>query len=86
MNDNLTNEEITILIESLDSWVHRNQSGELMGDLLTAMIDGKMTPEMKAERDQRRATMKREQQLDQDTATLLKAKLIRMRQRATIHA
>jgi hypothetical protein len=80
MEYNLTNEEIDLLIEAMDSWANRHTTGEIIGGMLEAMLGDKATPEAKAKFEHDRATKKIEQRLDQDTATLLKAKLIRIRQ------
>jgi hypothetical protein len=77
----LTHEDIGILIEALDAWVQRKQSGELVGELLEGLLAPKEAgQELKAKREERRREAAREKQLDADTATLLKAKLIKLRQ------
>ena len=76
----LTNEEISILLEVLDAWVNGRTSGEFMGDILYTIM-GKDTDENKMKIEERRRESKREQQLDADVATLLKAKLIQIRQK-----
>ena len=80
MNE-FSNEEIGILVDALDAWVMRKQSGDLMVGLLTALV-AKDDPSIKAKQAEEKRISEMERKLDSDTATLLKAKLIKLRQKA----
>lgn len=76
----LNDEDIRILVEALDAWINRNASGEIMGDLLEAVLSEKGDrTDAKAKQAERREKARQEKLLDQETATLLKAKLIGIR-------
>lgn len=82
--NNLSNQEIDILISSVDHWVNKDQMDGLFGGLLTAMFSDKMSEADKAkqkakelEEEKKRADAK---QLRQETAIMLKAKLLTMKQ------
>jgi len=80
MNE-FSNEEIGILVDALDAWVMRKQSGDLMVGLLTALV-AKDDPTIKAKQAEEKRLADMERKLDSDTATLLQAKLIKLRQKA----
>lgn len=66
----------------MDAWVRRDQAGDMMGELLVGILAAKNPLiQEQAERDKRQkkaeAAIKR--QMDNETATLLKAKLVQMR-------
>ncbi len=79
----LKKEEIDVLIESLDSWVHRSQAGEMMGVMFEGLMSDKITDAGKLKLKQKRAeeyNKKKEKQTeDKETATLIKSKLIMLK-------
>ena len=81
MNE-LSIEDLNVLIDAVDAWVEKDSSGELIGGLITAMLTDK-NPEaqekMKREREADQAKKKQEKQLAKETAVLLKGKLIQMK-------
>jgi hypothetical protein len=81
----LTNDDIDILVESLDSWVQRRQSGEMLGDLLEGLLLSKGADvdvaKAKTERTARKEQAKMKEKEEMELATILKAKLILMKAR-----
>lgn len=79
MNDELTTEDIDILIQALDAWIDSGLAGELVGDILSAALTKDGDPEQKAhfEGQREKARQKHKQTAEQRkrTATILKAKL-----------
>lgn len=81
--DQLTYDEINILIEALDSWESKDAFGDLAGGLLDAMFSDKLSDEDKAKRkeEKRIKDMKaeRDRRERKDQSVLIKAKLIHLR-------
>jgi len=78
-----TAQEIDILIESLDEWVTKDFSSQLMGGLIQSVFANGLPPEKKAEMeekqradDEKRKTARR---LRQEQAIVMKAKLLQVR-------
>ena len=83
MNE-LTAEELTILIEACDSWIEKDMPGQMMGDLFEAVFlnknaDPESKNKYKSERDERLAKQALAKELRREQATILKAKLTMQR-------
>lgn len=79
--DKLTSKEIDTLIDALEAWEKKEILNGLMGAIL---IPKDAPPEVRAELEQkekeRESQMDREERLRKETALLLKAKLVMMKQ------
>jgi len=81
MGEVLTREDMIILIEAVDSWVYKDTPGEIMTSLLEVVVSkGEENAEKrKLDRETRRRQSQELQEHRQETATLLKAKLIQLK-------
>jgi hypothetical protein len=73
--EDVTVNDLQVLIEALDAWINKDAGGDLMGDLLTAMVtkDGSMeNPKVEQEKAKRR----RAKEQRAETAIFIKAKLL----------
>jgi hypothetical protein len=89
MDTTLNHDDLTVLIEAVDSWVNKDATGELMGALFEGMLADKNSPEaekLKREREEKRLAKDVEHRQRKDSATLLKAKLIMLRQSMPMEA
>lgn len=88
--ENLTEEEINILIEAMDSWISKDSTGEFMSEILGALLTDKMTDEgkEKLKQDRHIEKIKRDQSRREreEKAILMKAKLIQIRKLLTTQA
>jgi len=78
----LSKDDYNILIEALDSWVKRDFSGKMFGDIMTAVLfkgDEEGMAKIKEEREAEKAKQKEQEKRDEEIAVLLKSKLILMR-------
>jgi hypothetical protein len=87
--DKINNQEIDILIEAVDEWVNKDSMGNLMTGLMGTLFTDKMDEvgkkkfeEMEAKKDRER---KEARKLREETAIMLKAKLLSMKQRIAIN-
>lgn len=82
MNTNLTIDDINILIESIDSWKSRRFASEMMGDLFTTMLikDKDKLAEIEIKKKEQALEKKVSQEREKQTAELLKAKLVMLKQ------
>ncbi len=84
MNE-LTYDDITILMEAMDAWTSRSFGGEIMGIMLEAMVGDKGNPEAKAktEEEKKRKDLveKEKREREKEIVVLLKAKLIGIKQK-----
>lgn len=82
VNEQLTTQDIDILIESLDAWIDSKLAGEILGDILIGALVKNNDPDAKAhaESERQKVSQKREQRkaLRQRTATILKGKLYQL--------
>jgi len=81
--ETLTKEDLDILIEALDAWLKRDASREILGDIFGTMLlkDDEARNKFFAEREEKKQQKKSQQQNEQEIATLLKAKLILIKQK-----
>ena len=79
----LTKEDLNILIEALDSWLNRDFGGEIIGDMLGSLLakDEEGKKKILEEREERKKVKETQKQNEAEIATLLKAKLILMKQK-----
>lgn len=86
--NNLTAKEIDNLIDALEAWEDKNSTGELLGDLMGAMLFNDAPPEVKEkfkrERDIERQKREYDKRERKETSLLLKAKLVQIKQSLTI--
>lgn len=78
----LTYQDYTVLIEAVDAWVNKDVANELMDVLFTGMIAGgdkQVLNELRADRNEKRLSKEIEVQKRQETAIILKAKLLQLR-------
>ena len=79
----LGKEELDTLIESLDCWVARDMTGELIGGLFESMMTKNLSEKRKKELDlkkEKETKIKEDKkQKDKEFAIILKAKLISMK-------
>lgn len=82
----LSETDLVILIEAMDSWIDKGSTGELMGDLMMGMMGSRSDPEtmrkIELEREVAKAKREAEKIGRMEVATLLKAKLIHMKRDA----
>lgn len=82
----LSETDLVILIEAMDSWIDKGSTGELMGDLFMGMLTDRKNPEvvqkMQIDREGAKAKREAERAGRMEVATLLKAKLIQMKRDA----
>ena len=82
--ENLTYNDLTILTAALDAWTSRSFGKELMETMMDSMFSGKISEEMKIkradEKKRKRMIDAEKQEHEKEIATLLKAKLITMKQ------
>ena len=83
MEAKLTYEDVDILIEAVDAWRDRGAASAMMGSLITGMFKDRLSPEKQLEMEQAEERKQREREIqrrkDETTATLIKAKLMQMR-------
>lgn len=84
----LTIEELDILIEAMDAWESRDSSSELMKSLMTAMIvkDEEQRAKMLQEQEEEQEQAALEKRKEKEISILIKAKLIGMKDKATVKA
>lgn len=75
----LTKEDLAILIEALDAWVRRDVPGEMITDLIGAIVS-KENPMFKVEADKKKQEHREQQKRDEEIAILLKSKLVLIKQ------
>ena len=83
MENNLSSKEIDTLVEALEAWETKDNTGRLLGGLMSAMLSDKMGDEAKAKMEaaekEREEKAEREQKQRKETSLLLKAKLVMMK-------
>lgn len=88
MEKTFSTKEIDTLIEALDAWEQKDFAGRMFGKFVSAMVAKDISPEQQQEleREEQRAEEKadREARQRREVATLLKAKLIMMKQDSEI--
>ncbi len=81
-NKQLSDDDISVLLESLEAWVSKDFAGEMMGDLLGSMFI-KDDPIAKAKFDDERLAQKvnrdREKVVRKERSIILRSKLLMMR-------
>ncbi len=79
---NLTTGEFEILIEAVDVWPSRHAAGEILGSVVEAMVSSKnedMGETLEERREKKNAEREETNKQESEIATVLKAKLIQMR-------
>lgn len=83
MSNELTTEDINLLMEALETWKNKEQSDAMLGSMLGAII---LSPKTKEDQDKYIAKtedkfkeIEERRQLRDEQITLLKAKLIQMK-------
>ena len=83
--EEFTEQEIGTLIDAVDAWVDKDFGGEVMGSLLEMMISDGAPPEAKEKMKQRqeedRIKAKQAKSMRKEQAIMLKAKLLKARDR-----
>jgi hypothetical protein len=79
----LTTIECEILLDSLDYWVKKDGTGEMIFDMVMGMITENAPPEIKQKREKDRKIAKNkeksEKKLREEQSIILKAKLLKLR-------
>ena len=79
----LTEQELTLLIEATEAWENKDSGQEIMFSLLDSMVTDKMPPEKKAEVERERLERRRKAEADKkirkERSIMLRAKLLQMR-------
>ncbi len=81
----LTNDDITVLLEALVAWEDKDAAGDLIGVVLTGLVtpkDPESQAAMKAEQAKQQAERAESKRNRKEQSVLLQAKLIQMRPRA----
>jgi hypothetical protein len=85
--DELTSEDLTLLIEALEAWEARDLAGEMIGSLMVRILGGR-TKEERASLDKmmadEKASKEGQKQRDKERSTMLQAKLIRLKDRIAV--
>jgi hypothetical protein len=77
----LTKEDLELLIEAVDCWPRRKESGRLLSEFAMVMLTGPEKKEyVEARLEEERIKDKQRIREDEELATILKAKLILMKQ------
>ncbi len=74
----LDGDELTVLIEALEAWIHKDASGEMISSLIFGLF-GKDDVKMEQKMADMRAESDQKKVLRKDRAILIQAKLIQMR-------
>jgi hypothetical protein len=81
--DLLTDDDLDTLVDSLEAWENKGFAGEVMGDLMGAMLMDRKNPEQVAsferERLAQRAKAEREKVARKERSIILRAKLLSIR-------
>jgi hypothetical protein len=80
----LTDEDLAVLMEAVEAWESKDFAGEMMGDLVGAMMT-RNDPEGKAKYDEQRGKEKAERErvrtARKEAGVMLRAKLLTLRNR-----
>jgi hypothetical protein len=83
-NTSLTLEDISDLMDALEVWPTKGQTGEMMGDLIESLFQNDLSPEnqakIKAKRAQAKFQRENEAKRMRERSIMLQAKLIQARQ------
>lgn len=84
MNDftSISGDDLDTLIEALEAWEHKDTAGEMLGDVMEAMItrgDPETKAKLKADGDERKRTRERERASRKERSIILRAKLLAIR-------
>ena len=83
----LTSQEFEILIEAIDVWPNRRSASDLMGTLITHMISSgndEMKKSLEEKEVEEKAEKERISKQENEISTVLKAKLIQLRDAALV--
>lgn len=81
-HEQLSENDIAVLIEALEAWENKDGAGEILGDMMDAMFakqDPVAIEAMKREREQARVKRERERSARKEQSVLLRAKLLTIR-------
>lgn len=81
--DEITEQEVNVLIEAVDAWVDKDFGHSIMTDMITMMLSDGASPEAKEKikrtKEDERNKAKQEKTLRKEQAIMLKAKLLKIR-------
>lgn len=85
---NLTNKDIDILCDALESWERKDDAGMFLGGMLTSLLSKDAPPEMIAEMkkmdEEREAERERKTRERKEKSIILRAKLIMLKENAIV--
>jgi len=75
----LDKQDINVLIEALDAWVNKDAAGEILGTVLDAVLEGKVTSEVRTKIDHQRLKAAEDKELRKERAIMLASRLLQIR-------
>ncbi len=87
--NDLTRQDVDVLIEAMEAWERSGSEGQLMGSLMGSLLcrgDEEAMAKMKKEQERSRREFEEKQRLRKERSVVLRAKLISLRDAANATA
>lgn len=85
----LTDDDLTTLVEALEAWETKDFSGELMGMMLESVLakgDDNQRAQREAQRELEKAKRERQKEIRKEQSVILRAKLLVIRNRRRVES